>query len=238
MSKLDPKTAAVDYSKMQITVKQSHFNLPAFSFLVCFGMLLLQWKADLVASPLSTIGVAALVSLVGWVVIALLLKFAVVLPLRFTQGLDRVASVCYAATFGLLLYYWVSPGDGVFDVLFTMAISAVLAIPCSLVLILPARVLVSFLGDLFTRDAEAVRVEPKVEERRLGCVRLQDSGVNHEMQLWIHQQGDKFHYEVKQWYKTHARYVRACTLESGKPQATYKQAFEQGQAAMERLLKS
>lgn len=75
-------------------------------------------------------------------------------------------------------------------------------------------------------------------ERRIGCVDRKNGGVNHEMQLWIHKQGGQYHFEVKQWYKTSVRYVRACTLETGTPQGSYELALEQGQAAMKRLLKA
>lgn len=98
-----------------------------------------------------------------------------------------------------------------------------------------------FLRDLFAQSADEPTVAPAVSalsERRIGCVERKESGVNHEMQLWIHQQDGLYHFEIKQWYKTSVRYTRACTLETGKPQASYKLALEQGQAAMERLLKS
>jgi hypothetical protein len=81
-------------------------------------------------------------------------------------------------------------------------------------------------------------IAPVAAECRIGCVDRKDSGVNHEMQLWMHKHDGRYHFEVKQWYKTSVRYVRACTLETGKPQASYALALDQGQAAMKRLLKS
>ena len=81
-------------------------------------------------------------------------------------------------------------------------------------------------------------IAPVSPDCRIGCVDRKDSGVQHEMQLWIHKQDGRYHFEIKQWYITSVRYVRACTLETGETQSSYALALEQGQAAMKRLLEA
>lgn len=222
-----------------VSVKHSRFNLPAFSFLVCFVLLIWQWwpEVDGPIAAIFIIGLAALASLVGWFFIALLLKLALSLPLAVTRGADRLVSVCYAATFGLMLFYWLEPGAGVVDVLLVMAISAVLAIPCCLVLIIPARIIAKFVADLFGQSSKTlVKSQPSDSEQIVGCVSTKRCGRNSELQLWIHEEQGLFHFQLRQL--SSVRHVSGSLLEVGKPQASYKLALEQGQEAMARRFKS
>lgn len=139
-----------DYKHLNsVQVKhQSSSKLAGFSFLVCFALLMLNWypEIDGAGSFFLTTGFALLVSLVGWIFVAVLLRLALFLPANTICRLDWLASLCYAAAFGILLYSLSDPGDGVFDLLVSMALSALLAFPCSLVLRLPLGVLADLLG--------------------------------------------------------------------------------------------
>lgn len=213
------------------TVK-SRFNLPAFSFLLCFVLLMSNWWGDVhgATSFFVTAFCAGALSLVGWVLIAILLRIAVLLPLSFLKHLDNLASWCYLACFGVLLYFWWSPGAEILDMLSTMALSAVLAIPCSLVLIFPARVLSRFLGDLFgTRKNSLVEQQPS-----LGLLCKTTKGTQ-QTQLWIRGSKDGFYYEVRAAYCPGGQIIRSCVLETGKLEADRNKAVQDGKVAYQRL---
>ncbi len=201
-----------------------HFNLAAFSFLLCFGLLLWNWWDGIngAADLLLTVGCAAFISLFGSMLIALLIRLAVFLPIRVASNLDSLAAACYLACLGILMSSWWRPGEGVFDTLCTMAVTAILALPCSLVLILPARIIARFFRDLY----------PK-ENNTLALVKRELKGTQ-ETQLWVRGVAGGFYYEVRAAYRVQDKLLRSCVLETGKV-GSKKDALADGAVAFDRL---
>lgn len=214
---------------VEVTAKVK-FNLPAFSFLVCFVLLMADWWSSINGATDFFISVffAAALSTIGWIFVALLIRLAVYLPLRLALHFDNLASLCYLACFGILTYSWWVPGGTIVDVLLTMALSAVLAVPASLIFIFPVRILVAFVRDLFgARKANQVPT--------IGLISKQKEGTQ-ETQLWIRGSEEGFYYEIRAAYVPAGTIVRSCVLDSGKPVAERAQALEEGKAAYERAL--
>ena len=221
---------------IETTTVKSRFNLPAFSFLLCFVLLMSNWWGDVhgATSFFVTAFCAGALSLVGWVLIAILLRIAVLLPLSMATHLDHVASWCYLACFGVLLHFWWSPAADPLEMLWTMALSAVLAIPCSLVLIFPARVLSRFLGDLFGNRKSALVEQQSVEQPNTIALICKEMKGRQEFQLWVRGSKHGFYWEVRAVDCLGGKRIRPCVLETGSFEASRKKVVEDGKAAYER----
>jgi len=200
------------------------FNLAAFSFLLCFGLLMWNWWDEIngAADLFLTVGCAAFISLFGWMLIALLIRVAVVLPIRVASNLDSLAAACYLTCLGILMSNWWRPGEGVFGTLCTMAMTAILALPCSLILILPARIIAKFFRDLYPKEVNT-----------LSLVKRELKGTQ-ETQLWLRGVANGFYYEVRAAYRVQDKLLRSCVLETGKL-VSRKDALKDGEAAFDRL---
>lgn len=91
-----------------------------------------------------------------------------------------------------------------------------------------------------TKDRKNLNLE---DGRYRRLVRSQKSGQNHVMQLWIecnvNGSSRSFNYEIRQNYQLpDGRTARSAMLESGKAESTQEAAQLNGNATMDRLLKS